>query len=346
MKSPDEVVTMTKIIKVDPEHPGRDALEAAATVLRHGGLVAFPTETVYGLGADALNPEALSRIYAAKGRPTTNPLIVHVASIDEARGLAKVWSPLADRLARHFWPGPLTLVVPRGDRVPSQISAGMDTVALRIPQHPVALALLETSGLAIAAPSANRYMELSPTRAEHVQKSLGDRVDMILDGGPTQVGIESTVVSLLGEHSLILRPGMIDEDQLSQIVPGIRRGGPEILTDDAPRPSPGLALRHYAPRARLVVIKGSREEFEAALKNTPLGARKGTLVLRGQPLTGKEMLACRELPDDPQGYAQGLYGALHDLDALEVDVIYLQGPPDEPEWAAIWDRLDRAAAKD
>jgi L-threonylcarbamoyladenylate synthase len=222
----------------------------------------------------------------------------------------------------------------------------MDTVAVRIPQHPIALALLRTSRLAIAAPSANRYMELSPTRAEHVQKSLGDRVDMILDGGPTEVGIESTVVSLLGEHPLILRPGMIDEEQLSQVVPGIGRALPETLHDEIPRHSPGLAVRHYAPQARLVVIKGSREAFEGQLKHVRSGERKGVLVLGGEPLAGKEIFSCQVLPGDPQGYARGLYGALHDLDALDVKTIYVQGPPDEPEWAAIWDRLDRAAVKD
>src|SRR4051812_20749755 len=187
-----------RVIQVDADAPGAAVREAAA-VLRDGGLVAFPTETVYGLGARALDPASVARIYEAKGRPSYNPLIVHVATVDAARALSSAWPEAADRLAERFWPGPLTLVVPRAPVIPDAVSAGLDTVGVRIPGHPVAHALLEAAGIPVAAPSANRSMGVSPTTAEHVRRSLGGRVDLILDGGPCPVGIESTVLSLAGE---------------------------------------------------------------------------------------------------------------------------------------------------
>src|SRR5256714_6423360 len=229
-----------------------EAIASAASVLRGGGLVAFPTETVYGLGANALDVNAVARIFAAKGRPAYNPLIVHIPDVVSARELVRDWSTQAERLAAKFWPGPLTLVMRKREIVPDVVTAGVDSVALRVPSHPVALALLCAVRLPLAAPSANRSTELSPTTAQHVARSLGGRIDLILDGGPTDVGIESTVVDLRGDRPVILRPGLIGARELEPLVREL--GTPNETHGDAPRPSPGMLDRHYAPRAPLVLF--------------------------------------------------------------------------------------------
>src|SRR5580698_7603780 len=214
----------------------------AAALLRAGGLVAFPTETVYGLGANALDEAAVGRIFEAKGRPSSSPLIVHVSSIEMARGLASEWSDNAERLAKRFWPGPLTIIVPKNSRVPDIVTAGLPSVGLRIPAHPMARALIEAAQTPIAAPSANRFTELSPTTAEHVPEGLAD---MILDGGPCTVGIESTVISLAGPTPRILRPGMITQTQIEQLIGPVDIGGG--------LESPGQHPRHYSPRTPIVL---------------------------------------------------------------------------------------------
>jgi L-threonylcarbamoyladenylate synthase len=289
----------------------------AAEIIRAGGLVAFPTETVYGLGANALDPAAVDRIYAAKGRPPTSPLIVHVGSIELARQLTTGWSSLADRLARRFWPGPLTLVLAKHPGIPERVTAGLDTVGLRLPAHPVAQALIRTAGVPIAAPSANRFTELSPTTAEHVREGLGDQVDMILDGGPTDVGIESTVLSIAAAlHPVLLRLGMVTQEDIESVI------GPVEYRTEAPavHPSPGMHHRHYSPRTPLVLIR------------------------RGERLPeGRGKLA--QLPSDPREYAARLYAVLHELDSEGWDFIAVEIPPASPEWAAVSDRLRRAATK-
>ncbi|HEX8431317.1 MAG TPA: L-threonylcarbamoyladenylate synthase, partial [Longimicrobium sp.] len=237
-----------KLLQVDPLHPDPAPIRAAADVLRAGGLVAFPTETVYGLGAHALSRAAVGRIYEAKGRPSYNPLIVHVADASAARALAARWPAEADVLAAAFWPGPLTLIVPRSAAVPGAVTAGLADVALRVPAHPVARALLEAARIPVAAPSANRSTELSPTTAEHVVRSLGDRVDVVVDGGPCTVGIESTVISLSSKVPTILRPGSISADQLRAVIGEVALGGGKAA---GALPSPGMMDRHYAPRAAL-----------------------------------------------------------------------------------------------
>ena len=243
-------------LSVDPRSPDPDAIAAAAAVLRAGGLVAFPTETVYGLGADALDPAAVRRIYEAKGRPAFNPIIVHVASIEHARRLARHWPAHATRLAERFWPGPLTLVVPKGTIVPDIVTAGLDAVGIRVPAHPVALALIRAADLPVAAPSANRFTQLSPTSADHVAQALGDRVDVLLDGGPASVGIESTVVDLTGPMPRLLRPGMISIASLEEVVGPVERDIAEPA-GEAPRLSPGQVERHYAPRATLQLLSSA-----------------------------------------------------------------------------------------
>jgi L-threonylcarbamoyladenylate synthase len=282
-------------------------ISRAAALLRAGRLVAFPTETVYGLGAHALDEAAVRRIFEAKGRPETSPLIVHVSGIEMARQLASEWSAQAELLANRFWPGPLTLVVPKKPVVPALVTAGLPSVGLRMPAHPVAQALLEAAQIPIAAPSANRFTELSPTRAEHIPKGMAD---MILDGGPCTVGIESTVISLAGPVPRILRPGMISQTQIEQLIGPVEVG--------AGAESPGQHPRHYSPR-------------------TPI-------FLGDAPVAGRgRRLDLASMPRDPAAYAERLYRLLHELDEQGYDWISIELPPDTPVWAGIRERLTRAA---
>lgn len=325
--------------RVDPEHPSPQVIAAAAEVIRRGGLVAFPTETVYGLGADALNEAAVLGIFAAKGRPSYNPIIAHVASVDHARTLVTHWPDAAGRLAATFWPGPLTLVLPKAPHVPLALTAGLNTVAVRMPAHPVALALITAADCPIAAPSANRFTELSPTTADHVERGLGARVDMILDSGSTLVGIESTVVDLSGASPVLLRPGMLSRAVLEQVL-GVPLADPMPAAHATEaRPAPGMTDRHYAPRARVVLTQASGVAGVIARENAA-GHRVGAIVI-GADTTGAA--AVRRLPADAAGYAHGLYAAMHAVDDGECDVACVELPPDAPEWAGVNDRLRRAA---
>jgi len=289
----------------------------AAEIIRAGGLVAFPTETVYGLGANALDETAVARIYAAKKRPFASPLIVHVADEAMARTLTTEWPPLAQALAAKFWPGPLTLVIAKAAVVPHLVTAGLDSVGIRMPVHPVALALIRAAGVPIAAPSANLFTQVSPTTAQHVLASLGEKADMILDGGPTQVGIESTVVSLRRSPPMVLRPGMISQHDLEHAT-GVHWER-EI---DKPHiaESPGLHPKHYAPRTPFYVLQ------------------PGT-----QPAEGRGKII--EMPHHSAEYAARLYAELHKADAEAWDWIAVYQPPDAPEWAGIQDRLKRASQR-
>jgi L-threonylcarbamoyladenylate synthase len=280
--------------------------------LRAGRLVAFPTETVYGLGANALDEAAVRRIFEAKGRPFSSPLIVHVPGIEMARGLASGWPDKAELLAEQFWPGPLTIVVPKKAHVPDLVTGGLPSVGIRMPAHPVAQELLEAVRIPIAAPSANRFTELSPTTAEHVRAGLGAAVDMVLDGGPCTVGIESTVISLCGPKPRILRPGMITQTQIERVIGPVEVG--------AGAESPGQHPRHYSP-------------------HTPI-------VLGDSPASGRGVrLDVATMPQDAAEYAERLYRMLHDLDQQGYDWIAIELPPETPEWAGIRDRLMRAGFK-
>lgn len=302
----------------------------AAARLREGKLVAFPTETVYGLGANALDFIAVAGIFEAKGRPRSSPLIVHVSSIEMARELAGEWPDAAQRLAERFWPGPLTLVVKKRAAIADIVTAGLATVGLRMPAHPVALALLREAGIPVAAPSANRFTQLSPTTAEHVRRGLGRRVAYVLDGGPSQVGIESTVLSVMERPFVLLRPGGISRTQIEEVVGA-------VASHDEPtgvaHPSPGMHPVHYCPKTPLVLVSGG---------DVPESGKGAYLQLRSQPLHEAHVVP---MPDDPREYATRLYAVLHDLDAAGYEWIAVETPAETWEWEGVLDRLRRASAR-
>jgi L-threonylcarbamoyladenylate synthase len=293
-----------------------EQLKSAARILREGGLVAFPTETVYGLGADATNPAAIRRIFEVKGRPSTSPLIVHVSSIEMARTVVAEWPNTAQALATRFWPGPLTLVLKKRSQIPDEVTATLPTVGVRMPAHPVTSALIDLAGIPVAAPSANRFMHVSPTTAEHVRRDLGDTVDMILDGGPTTVGIESTVLSLACGAAVLLRPGMVGATEIQALTGELGfvcSAEPEIA-----HPAPGLHRRHYAPQTPFFLLQ----------PGDPPPPGRGRLL---------------SLPGHTDQFAAILYAALREADAEGWEWLAITAPPDTPEWAAIHDRLRRAA---
>ncbi|GAB6194861.1 L-threonylcarbamoyladenylate synthase [Lysobacter xanthus] len=310
------------------------AIERAVRVLRAGGLVAFPTETVYGLGAAARDATAVAKIFAAKGRPADHPLIVHVPSVEALARWASHVPDAAKRLAAAFWPGPLALVLPRAPGVPDAVTGGLDTVALRMPRHPVALALLQAFGDGVAAPSANRYGRVSPTLAEHVRDELGDRVDLVLDGGRCDVGVESTIVDLSGETPVLLRPGAVTVAMLEGVL-----GTPVRPAGEGATPAPGRKPSHYAPRAR-VLLASDAEAVSLARSFNAGGARVGLLSVRPPVEPGLVWLG---LPDDPEQQARQLYQRLRDADALGLDVVVAVPPAGEGITEALRDRLHRAA---
>ncbi len=327
---------------MDAESPDSTRIESAAKALRRGELVAFPTETVYGLGANALDAEAVARIYEAKDRPAFNPIIVHVADTAAARTLVTEWPEAAVSLAERFWPGPLTLVLPKRDSIPNLVTAGGSTVGIRVPAHPVALALLRAVGVPIAAPSANCSTAVSPTTAAHVLKGLDGRIAMVIDGGPTSGGIESTVLDLSVSPPRLLRPGLISRDQIELII-GLTGRTMIDSADGSPVPSPGLMRRHYAPRAKVELIEG--HEFERALELQVRDNKNGWMPIDAEIETDNQSLFIKSMPGDPQRYAAQLYSTLHTLDEAGVDRIVIQLPPNTPEWLAVRDRLRRAASE-
>ena len=315
-----------------PPPINQDEVECAARLLRAGKLVAIPTETVYGLGANALDPEAVARIFAVKGRPATSPLIVHVVSIEMAKTLVAHWPDSADQLVRKFWPGALTLVLPTtADRIPKIVTAGLDSVGLRMPAHPVTLAIIRAAGVPLAAPSANRFTQLSPTTAEHVRRGLGSDVDYVVDGGPCQIGIESTVVSLVESRPKLLRPGAISRRELEAVL------GPVSIvaaTASGAHPAPGMHPRHYSPRTTLILTS------DGALPRDGLG-----IYLQYERQPGRQDVEVRRMPASASGYAAALYDELHAADDGGYDWIAVDLPPISPDWEAVQDRLRRAASK-
>lgn len=327
----------TAVLLVDPVLPDPNVLQLAGKVILGGGLVAFPTETVYGLGANALNAAAVARIFEAKGRPATNPLIVHVADPDQALNVAALWPETAAKLSAQFWPGPLTIVVPKQPKLPDLVTAGGPTVAVRCPAHPVAGGLIRAAGVPIAAPSANRSTELSPTRAEHAVKGLGGRIEMVLDGGACPGGIESTVVDVTGETVRLLRPGLITVRELEGVVGRVEVGAREA---EIAR-SPGQMAKHYSPRTPMVLVDSNEEGATVVAELRNENASLGWLTFG----TFRGRLATVAMPTDPGRYAAMLYEALHASDEGNVDRIVVTLPPNTPEWLAVRDRLTRAAAE-
>lgn len=341
----------TVVLPVRTDAPEAALIEQAAAVLRAGGLVAFPTETVYGLGANALDAEAVRGIFRAKERPASDPLIVHLADVAALADIVAALPPLVHTLAAHFWPGPLTLVLPRGERVPPEVTAGGATVAVRIPAHPVALALIRAAGVPVAAPSANRFGRLSPTCAAHVQADLAGRVAIILDGGPTPVGVESTVLSLATPTPTILRPGGISREALAAVLGEVQVLA-AVMPESERAPAPGMSLQHYAPRARLTLYCGETAALLAAIRETALarhaqGERVGLLLadedaatFAGLPVTVQTLGPAADLAQA----AQRLFAALRQLDATGVSVILARDFGAAGLGLAIRDRLTRAAA--
>ncbi|GAA4961887.1 L-threonylcarbamoyladenylate synthase [Yinghuangia aomiensis] len=312
-------------------------IEKAAGVLRAGGLVAFPTETVYGLGANAEDPAAVARIYQAKGRPPSHPLIVHLGGAEQLGDWVDGVPETARLLAEHFWPGPLTLVLRRGGRVSPAATGGLDTVAVRVPDHPVARALLAEFGGGVAAPSANRFGSISPTTADHVRTELGDAVDFVLDGGPCEVGVESTIVDATGDAPAVLRPGGVAREELEAVL-----DRPLAVHATSSVRVPGQHPSHYAPRARLVLVDPEKVVVEAELARE-LGHRVGVLLPPAFADTPVNAHAVVPVPDSVQSYAQGLYGYLRELDRQGCDLIIASLPDEDGLGLAIANRLGRAA---
>lgn len=341
----------TKILKIDSADIDSDSMKEAAALIAAGELVAFPTETVYGLGADALRPEASRKIYAAKGRPSDNPLIVHISKFEDLVSIAKEVPPQAKKLADAFWPGPLTMIVWKNAKVPYETTGGMDTVAIRMPNHPVALRLIEESGCLIAAPSANTSGKPSPTEAAHVALDMDGRIPMILDGGPVGIGIESTIVDLSEETPMILRPGYITKEMLEETLGEEVRIDPGIIASDSTRKpkAPGMKYKHYAPKADLVLVEGETGRVIETI-NRLVAEKQGTGKKVGVIATDETCAGYRAdfvvsigAREDEDAIARHLYKILREFDDMEVDAIYSESFATPRIGQAIMNRLLKAA---
>jgi L-threonylcarbamoyladenylate synthase len=320
----------------------RAAVRRAAELLRAGDVVALPTETVYGLAANALDARAVQRIFQVKGRPPHNPIIVHVAGMGMAKRCVAHWPALAGKLAKAFWPGPLTLVLPRAKEIPSVIAAGGPTVGVRWPNHPFIQAVIRDCGFPLAAPSANPANRLSPTRAEHVRKYLGDKIRLIVDGGPAPIGIESTVLDISVSPPRLLRPGMVHEQALLAVTGELAIGARET---SAVLKSPGLLRKHYSPRARLVIWSW-QNEAELSVRITECGVRRSRihLIAHTRIPSDKAFGRVSVIPHEAAAFARAIYAELHECDEAGAELIVVEALPETPEWGAIADRLRRAAA--
>ncbi len=323
----------TKILKAN-----RQAIAKAAQILKNNGIVAFPTETVYGLGADAFNSAAVKKVFIAKGRPADDPLIVHVASIVDAGKAVRKIPAVARKLMKRFWPGPLTLVMPKSGRVPQEVTAGLPTVAVRMPAHPVALALCKKVG-PIAAPSANTFGKPSPTKAKHVYDDLKGKIPLILDAGSTDIGVESTIISLATKPAKLLRPGKITLEQLRKYLPI------EVVTKIAKKPlAPGMKYTHYSPKTPLVlVLKPSAGKIAAIVKKEQNKGKKAGLLCTGRYHSGAERVII--IGKSPEAFAKKLFDALRWLDSQKLDVIIAEGLPEKGFGMAVMNRMRRAAGR-
>jgi L-threonylcarbamoyladenylate synthase len=322
------------------------AVKRAAELLRAGELVALPTETVYGLAANALDPGAVAKIFQIKGRPANNPLIVHIASHTLAEQCVREWTPLAEELARAFWPGPLTLVLPRAPIIPDVVTAGGETVGLRWPSHPFIQAVIRECGFPLAAPSANLSNRISPTNADHVYQQLGGAIALIVDGGQSQVGIESTVLDISGGALRILRPGMIHAATVSAVVGrALPDQADEAAAAGGALRSPGMLKKHYSPQARLLLLAWPDDaDLRRQLAGRQVSPTTCHVIAHTNiPGPGAFARVCL-IPHDAEAFARALYAELHGCDALGAQTIVVELPPDSPEWSGVTDRLRRAAA--
>ncbi len=342
---------ITKLVRIDELHMDESAICEAGRVLAGGGLVAFPTETVYGLGANGLDEEAAAKIYAAKGRPSDNPLILHITSVEELPFLAEEVPQAAYALAEAFWPGPMTLVLRKTARVPYGVTGGLDTVAVRMPSHPVARAIIRAAGVPIAAPSANASGRPSPTKALHVLEDLDGRVDMVVDGGTAGIGLESTIIDVSGGRPMILRPGYITEEMLSAVVGKVEldTAVTGMLQEDIKPRAPGMKSRHYAPKAEMTVFLGSPAEVCAAIEEAlgraaAAGRRAGVLCTEeSERFYDAPVKKCAGRRNEPESVALSLYDVLRAFDREQVDCIFSESFEESPLGGAIMNRLLKAA---
>ncbi|HLX94163.1 MAG TPA: L-threonylcarbamoyladenylate synthase [Verrucomicrobiae bacterium] len=321
------------------------AVKRAAELLQAGEVIALPTETVYGLAANALDETAVARIFQIKGRPANNPVIVHVSGIEMAKRCVNAWSVNADKLAKAFWPGPLTLVLPRAEAIPDVVTAGGATVGVRWPSHPIMQAVIRRCGFPLAAPSANLSSRVSPTNAEHVRQQLGDKIAVIVDGGQSQVGIESTVLDLTVSPTGLLRPGMINVQSLAAVCGKAQSPMSKLQTPDSALRSPGLLKKHYSPRARLVVLNWRNDadlNSQLSTFNRPLSTCH--IIAHTTIPSGENFAQVSVIPHDAEAFARAIYAELHRCDEAGAEWIVVEAPPETPAWSAIADRLQRATA--
>lgn len=341
----------TKVVKIDLEDIDKNKMKDAAEIIAQGGLVAFPTETVYGLGADALHPEASMKIYAAKGRPSDNPLIVHIAKFEDLESIAKEVPEQARKLADAFWPGPLTMIVWKNEKVPYETTGGMDTVAIRMPNHPVALELIRQSGCLIAAPSANTSGKPSPTEAAHVKKDLDGKIPMILDGGAVGIGIESTIIDLTEDTPMILRPGYITQQMLEEVLGEEVKVDPGIIASDSLKKpkAPGMKYKHYAPKADLILVDGESakvmDKINQLVKEQQQKGKKAGVIATDETAAfyQADIVTSIGARADEDAIAKHLYKILRAFDDSEVDVIYSESFATPRIGQAIMNRLLKAA---
>jgi L-threonylcarbamoyladenylate synthase len=340
---------MTRLLSVDPLHIDVVLIQRAAQVIRAGGLVAFPTETVYGLGANALDSAAVSRIFTAKGRPASDPVIVHIGQPDQLDQVACDFLPLASQLAERFWPGPLTLVLKRHPSIPANVSSGMPTVAVRMPSHPVSLALLRAAQVPIAAPSANRFSRPSATTARHVLEDLGGAVDLILDGGPASIGLESTIVDLTRDPPVVLRPGGIPLEDLRELLPAVQVQVRLLREDESGILAPGMLYKHYSPRAPLLLFDGPHPLVVETMRRTAedmhvQGKTVGILLASAERPSFDDLPAVLfDMGADLIAISSQLFEGMRSLDRQGVDAILVHGYDRTGLGLALWDRLLRAA---
>ncbi|HEY1662009.1 MAG TPA: L-threonylcarbamoyladenylate synthase [Verrucomicrobiae bacterium] len=330
----------TEILPTHTPELFQKAVQSASILLRAGEVVALPTETVYGLAANALDEKAVAKNFQAKGRPANNPIIVHVAGLEMARRCVADFPSLAEKCAKSFWPGPLTMVLPKSDAVPAMVTAGGKTVGVRWPSHPFIQAVIRECGFPLAAPSANLSEHISPTNAAHVHKQLGGKIPLIVDGGQAQVGIESTVLDLSVSPPQILRPGMIHADSLAAA--GVPIGGSR--SHAGPLKSPGMFKKHYAPKAKLITLTWRDDpDLQQQIDRQRLQAGHVHVIAHTQIPSDRQFSGVSVIPHDAEAFARALYAELHRCDEAGIAVIIVEAPPDSPEWSGIADRLRRAA---